>query len=132
MGNLQPPNGIKQLAGNVQCRFEGSTAQDQGKLFAAIARRQIARTTSEGFQNLAHAGQASVARRMTIVIVELFKLIDIQHNERYRGARAHGPAPFLLQKKIEVATVGDAAKIVRKGERLEALFHQNTFGDTLV
>ncbi|CAM5574820.1 hypothetical protein SSTU70S_04697 [Stutzerimonas stutzeri] len=72
-------------------------------------------------QGLANIFQAIVAAHMTIVIVVLLEVVDIQQDQRQRLAGALGVAPFHLEAVVEHAPVGHAGKAVLIGEFFQLL-----------
>ncbi|MNS68322.1 hypothetical protein D3C72_1016020 [compost metagenome] len=63
------------------------------------------------------------------MVVVILEMVDVDHQQRQRAARAHGAPHFLFDRHVEVAAVGDARQAVGKGLRTQdhGLFAQQLF-----
>ena len=56
-----------------------------------------------------------------MAVVVCLEVVDIEHDQRQRGRFARGPAPFLVQKVVELASIGDPGEPVEARETQQHL-----------
>ena len=59
---------------------------------------------------------------MAMGVVERLEMVGVDHQERDRGAVAHGAPPFAFDDRIEFAPVAQAGQRVGRGHLLEQVF----------
>jgi len=87
---------------------EGRRRQQHGKLFTTIARKNTMVRTQQFRQPSSHGTQAVITDNVTMVVVEMFEVINIDHQNR----KTHTPVAYAIpqgeQLLIEPTTIGDA------------------------
>ncbi|MNV52548.1 hypothetical protein D3C71_1446480 [compost metagenome] len=94
--------------------------QYHGKLFAAVARQGV-HGAYTGRQRARYRLQHHITRQMAVGVVHLFEVIDVQHEQQRRFARAGYTVDFTLQHGAKVPAVGQASKGVFEGKLAQAV-----------
>jgi hypothetical protein len=76
------------------------------KLLAAIARGHVTQAAQHALQLGTDGAQASVACRMTILIIEGRKVVDIHHNQRKWPPVAQRALELALYRLVKGAAIG--------------------------
>jgi hypothetical protein len=87
--------------------------QDHRELFAADARHRVHRPNAV-LQRLGHAFEHEVAGRVTVRVVDLLEVVDVDHQHQGRLAGSRDAVDFAGQRGFELAAVREA------GERVAA------------
>lgn len=103
--------------------------KDDRELVATVARGEIARPARRLADDRSRLPEALVPGLVAIGIVELLEVIDIEHQQRQRRARADGAVPLAAQRGVEGAPVGQPGQAVAVGERGEFAFQRLLAGD---
>ena len=111
----QRRHGLHQVHGQEARATTVGFGQQHGEFFAAVARRQVGRAVHGLLYGLRHGLQATVARRVAVVIVVLLEGIDIDHQERRGRAHALGAQPLAMQRFLEMPAIGDLRQPVLVG-----------------
>ena len=67
---------------------------------------------------------------MSIRVIELFEIIDIDHGQREPPAVAHRAAPFAVEGFVELPAIGDASEAIDEGELPEPILSMLNFNVT--
>ena len=83
----------------------GADRQNNGKFFAAIAGQRVHGAYAFG-QGLSHGLQHHVARDVAMRVIDLLEVINVQHEQQRRFARACHAVHLTLNDGAEMAAVG--------------------------
>ena len=72
---------------------------------------------------LAHGLQHPVAHGMTVLVVDPFEMVDVEHDHRQFTATALDPGHFGGQALLEIATVVDTGQRISDRQRPKFLLH---------
>ena len=101
------------LVGSACCITLGQQADE---LFSAIARHQVVRARQPLAQHFSHRFQAGIALRVTVHIVVLLEVVQIDHHHRQWLVAAAAAAPLGLQGLIEMAAIGQVGECIHVSE----------------
>ena len=94
--------------------------EDDGELLAAVAGAEVHAAARHGEEDLPHLAERLVADLVPELVVEHLEVVQVEHQQRERGAVAVGPAALLPQPLLEVAVVVEAGETVADGLLLGA------------
>ncbi len=77
MGNVQGLHGLSQFFRLGQCASQVGFGQQAGEFFTTVARRQIVGAAHIRLQRPGHRLQTTVADQVTIAVVKLLEMINI-------------------------------------------------------
>jgi len=98
--------------------------EDNHKLLAAVPGNQISRPREHILQCFGNHPETGVTFGMTELIVELLKMIHIDHDQRQGEFVAHGALGFQLQHLVEFAAIADVRQTVEKGHFFQHICFQ--------
>ena len=135
MRNLQALHGDANVLGDRDRTGQVGLGEHDGKLLAAVARHDIACPHRRFGDRLCDLLQARVAREVTVAIVELFEVVDVDHHDRERLRVSRAAPPFVRDREVEAPPVPDLGEridfdqtleiAVRVGEACVAQSHRN-------
>src|SRR4051812_49822140 len=77
--------------------------QQQAEFLATIARGKTRSLAGDAGQRFANPGEAGVAFRMSVGVVEQLEVIDVDHQQRQVTGVLLRPRPFEIQTALEPA-----------------------------
>ena len=119
---------LAQPLGHLQGHLRWATRQDGGEFFAANAPEQVA-TAQYPATAFRDAPQHLVALQVAVGVVDVFEIIDVQQQERQRGALHAGVVEGLVGEFEEVSAVAALGQYVGGGEAMEFQLKLLLFGD---
>ena len=114
--------GFDHAQGDAGGRFgAGEMARQDDEFVAAEARHQVA--VADGAQEAAgDHDQGLVAGAMAVEVVDLLEAVEVEHQQRMRGAGARRRGDRRVQAVDELAAVGQAGERILHGEFARARF----------
>jgi hypothetical protein len=114
-------HGMADLFGDDEGAADGGLAEDDDKLLATVAGRQVGAAFEAGGDGAGDAAQAFVTGLVAVGVVEQFEVIDVAHHQGDAAGVAAGAPPFAGDVFVEVAAVGDAGQGVAGRQALQFL-----------
>ena len=119
-GNAQRLNHFANPFGHHIAKRHRAIGQHHCKFFPAIARHGVFGAHT-GIQAFGNRLQHEVARRVAMRVVDFLEMIDIQHQQQRRFARACHHVDFPLQRGPQLASVGQASQGVTQRQFAQAI-----------
>ena len=104
---------LRQRSASVAAEAAVPLRHNDGKLLAAIARRQIDVAALAAIAG--QSGGATVAKGMAISVVHQLEMVDVGHDQRQRPAMPLDARPFALQTLHQRAAIRQARQRIHMG-----------------
>ena len=112
-------DGAAHALGEQATGFDAGARQQDHELFAAVARRHVA-VADLGLDATRELSQQFVAGEVTVLVVDLLEVIDVDHEARERAVVALAAREFLVQACLQIAPVAPARERIRESAANEA------------
>jgi len=112
---------VSETLGGAERPFHRSIGKDECKFFSPITSRKIAGScdapsgTLLAVQQPAQFTEDLVAHRMTILIIDLFEVVEVHEEQRERTHGAEGQGTEVSQRFLEVGVIIEAGQAVPDG-----------------
>ena len=103
-----------------------SAGKNNRDLFSAISSDRIRGTMYTRRQRGRNRAKTIIARMMTMLVVELFEVVQIDKQQRHLRLLSQGPFPLTIEGQIEAPPVRQACKPIGKRHRKELVLHHGT------
>lgn len=115
-------NGVPKRLGHRQCAQAISIRQHDDKLFASIARDDVARSPDVVLETSADRCQRIIAGLVTVSVVIGLETIEVDEKDRQWPVRTNRSAPLALKNLVQRTAIGQTGQRVRLRELAQCGF----------